>query len=93
MPVFDDGCFLTRRNRKNIIVPNNFVVQTHCIHTCKSKLQLSLFSKKCFMFCDNSIALTNSFVDVCLGQVNLVLVLLLVLGELGALEVGLREEM
>ena len=91
MPVFDDGCFLTRRNRKSIIVPNNFVVQTHYICTCKSKLQLSLFSKKCFMFCDNSIALTNSFVDVRLGQVDLVLVLLLVLGELGALEVGLRE--
>ena len=88
MPVFDDGCFLTRRNRKNISVPNNFFVQTN---TCKSKLQLSLFSKKCFMFCDNSIALTNSFVDVRLGQVDLVLVLLLVLGELGALEVGLRE--
>ena len=45
------------------------------------------------MFCDNSIALTNGFVDVRLGQVDLVLVLLLVLGELGALEVGLREEM
>ena len=41
------------------------------------------------MFCDNSIALTNGFVDVGLGQVDLVLVLLLVLGELGALEVGL----
>ena len=92
MPVFDDGCFLTPRNSKNIIVPNNFFVQTHYIYTCKSKLQLSLFSKKCFMFCDNSIALTNSFVDVRLGQVDLVLVLLLVLGELGALEVGLREE-
>ena len=91
MPVFDDGCFLTRRNRKNIIVPNNFFCPDP-LGTCKSKLQLSLFSKKCFMFCDNSIALTNSFVDVGLGQVDLVLVLLLVLGELGALEVGLREE-
>ena len=41
------------------------------------------------MFGDDGIALAHSLVDVGLGQGDLVLVLLLVLGELGALEVGL----
>ena len=40
------------------------------------------------MFCNNSVALPNCLVDVCLGKVDLVFVLLLIFCKLGALEVG-----
>ena len=41
----------------------------------------------------NRITLASSFIDICLGESDLVLVLLLVLGELGALEVWLKKKM
>ena len=39
------------------------------------------------MFCNDGVALPNCLVDVCLGKVDLVFVLLLIFGKLGALEV------
>merc|ERR1719189_1242632 len=58
----------------------------------KSHVELVLLSHKAVMDSDHSVALGDGLVNVGLGQLNLVLVLLLVLAELGALEVGLDEE-
>merc|ERR1719232_559973 len=55
----------------------------------KSKDQLRLFSRELSVNFNDSIALSNSLVNVGLSNSNLVLILLLVLAKLGALEVGL----
>merc|ERR1719210_1693139 len=55
----------------------------------ESKNQLRLFSRELGVNLNDSIAFSNSLVNVALSNSNLVLVLLLVLAKLGALEVGL----
>merc|ERR1719232_1479942 len=55
----------------------------------ESKDQLRLFSRELSVDFNDSIALSNSLVNVGLSNSNLVLVLLLVLAKLGTLEVGL----
>merc|ERR1719438_553487 len=55
----------------------------------KSKDQLRLFRRELGVDLNDSIALSNSLVNVSLSNSNLVLVLLLVLAKLSALEVGL----
>merc|ERR1719232_1057443 len=55
----------------------------------ESKDQLRLFSRELGVDLNDSIALSNSLVNVGLSNGNLVLVLLLVLAKLGTLEVGL----
>merc|ERR1719270_1428783 len=55
----------------------------------EGKNQLRLFSRELGVNFNDSVALSNSLVNVGLSNSNLVLVLLLVLAKLGALEVGL----
>merc|ERR1719192_2291888 len=58
----------------------------------KLLLDIVLLGHKTVMDSDHSVTLGDGLVNVGFGQLNLVLVLLLVLAELGALEVGLDEE-
>ena len=58
----------------------------------EDSLKLLLFGNKGLVLLHHCIALAHGLSNVGFSQGNLVLVLLLVLGELGALEVGLREE-
>ena len=55
--------------------------------------KLVLFSRELCVSGRHVTAVGNGFVDICLGHRNLLLVLLLVLAELRALEVGLEGKM
>ena len=67
-------------------------VHLNCRSTgLKSKDKLVLLGRELGVDLNNSAALAHGFVDVRLGDGDLLLVLLLVLSKLGALEVGLRE--